>query len=44
MKQVLLLVFTWCMALVAHAQEVPYSKYLNFDKKEFKENHLSLQN
>ena len=40
MKQVLLLVFTWCMALVAHAQEVPYSKYLNFDKKEFKENHF----
>ena len=40
MKQVLLLVFTWCMVLVAHAQEVPYSKYLNFDKKEFKENHF----
>ena len=40
MKQVLLLVFTWCMALALHAQEVPYSKYLNFDKKEFKDNHF----
>ena len=40
MKQVLLLIFTCCMALTVHAQEVPYSKYLQFDKKEFKENHF----
>ena len=40
MKQVLLLIFTCCMALTVHAQEVPYSKYLQFDKKEFKDNHF----
>ena len=40
MKQVLLLIFTWCMAIAVHAQELPYSKYLNFSKKEFKENHF----
>ncbi len=40
MKQVLLLIFTWCMAIATHAQELPYSKYLNFSKKEFKENHF----
>ena len=27
-----------CTAIVAGAQDVPYSKYLNFSKKEFKEN------
>ena len=26
------------MAIVANAQELPYSKYLNFDKRDFKEN------
>ena len=40
MKQVFLLIFTWCVALGIHAQELPYSKYLQFDKKEFKENHF----
>ena len=40
MKQVLLLIFTCCMALTVHAQEVPSSKYLQFDKKEFKDNHF----
>ena len=40
MKQVLLLLFTWCVALAVHAQELPYSKYLHFNKKEFKENHF----
>ena len=40
MKQVFLLIFTWCVAIAAHAQELPYSKYLNFNKKEFKENHF----
>lgn len=40
MKQVLLLIFTWCMAIAVHAQELPYSKYLNFSKKEFKVNHF----
>lgn len=28
------------MALGIHAQELPYSKYFQFDKKEFKENHF----
>lgn len=40
MKQVLLLIFTWCVALSAQAQTVPYSKYLGFSKKEFKDNHF----
>ena len=40
MKQVLLLIFTCCMALAVHAQEIPYSKYLQFSKKEFKDNHF----
>jgi hypothetical protein len=40
MKQTFLLIFTWCVAIALHAQELPYSKYLNFSKKEFKENHF----
>lgn len=40
MKKVLLLIFSFCMAFTAHAQDVPYSKYLNFGKKEFKDNHF----
>ena len=40
MKQTLLLIFTWCVAIAVHAQEVPYSKYLTFTKKEFKDNHF----
>ena len=38
MKKVLMLTLTLCMAIVANAQELPYSKYLNFDKRDFKEN------
>lgn len=38
MKKFLLLTFTLCMAFVVNAQDVPYSKYLTFTKKEFKEN------
>ena len=40
MEKVLLLIFSLCMAFTAHAQDVPYSKYLNFGKKEFKDNHF----
>lgn len=40
MKKVLLLTLALCLVMVAHAQELPYSKYLNFSKKEFKENHF----
>jgi hypothetical protein len=38
MKKVLTLTIMLCTAIVAGAQDVPYSKYLNFSKKEFKEN------
>lgn len=38
MKQIALLCLTWCIALTVSAQDVPYSKYLKFSKKEFKEN------
>ena len=40
MKQVLLFIFSMCVAIAVHAQDVPYSKYLNFSKKEFKDNHF----
>ena len=40
MKKLFLLSLALCMAVVATAQELPYSKYLNFDKKDFKENHF----
>ena len=38
MKKALLFIFSLCVAFVVNAQDVPYSKYLNFSKKEFKEN------
>ena len=37
MKKFLLLLCTWCVAFAAHAQEMPYSKYLNYTKEQFKE-------
>ena len=40
MKQVVLLIFSMCVAIAVHAQDVPYSKYLNFSKEEFKDNHF----
>ena len=40
MRKFLLLLCTWCVAFVAHAQEMPYSKYLNFSKEQFKENNF----
>jgi hypothetical protein len=40
MNKVLLLFTVFCMAIAAHAQDVPYSKYLNFSKTEFKDNHF----
>ena len=40
MKKVLLFIFSLCMVFAVHAQDVPYSKYLNFSKKEFKDNHF----
>lgn len=38
MKKISLLIMSLCMAVVVSAQELPYSKYLSFEKKEFKEN------
>ena len=38
MKKFFILTLVLCMAIVANAQELPYSKYLNFSKEEFKEN------
>lgn len=38
MKKVLSLIMVFCMTIAANAQDVPYSKYLTFSKKEFKEN------
>lgn len=40
MKKFLLLLYTWCVAFAAHAQEMPYSKYLNYTKEQFKESHF----
>ena len=38
MKKVLMLTLALCVAIATNAQELPYSKFLNFDSKEFKEN------
>ena len=38
MKKFVVFLMTLCTAYVLHAQDVPYSKYLNFTKQEFKEN------
>lgn len=40
MKKFLLLTLSLCMAIAANAQDIPYSKYLSFSKKEFKENNF----
>lgn len=40
MKKIFSLIFTLCWFSATQAQELPYSKYLSFDKKEFKENHF----
>ena len=38
MKKVLLSILTLCMAIVVNAQDLPYSKFLNFSKDEFQTN------
>ena len=38
MKKILLFCLTLCVAISSSAQELPYSKYLNFSKAEFKDN------
>ena len=38
MRKFLIICVALCTALAVQAQDVPYSKYLNFSKQEFKEN------
>ena len=38
MKKLFLFCLMLCLALAANAQDIPYSKYLGYSKKEFKEN------
>jgi hypothetical protein len=38
MKKIFFSLIALCVAVAASAQELPYSKYLTFDKKDFKEN------
>ena len=40
MKRILLFCLTLCAAIAVQAQDLPYSKYLNFSKEQFKENHF----
>ena len=40
MRKIILLITVCSIAIAANAQDVPYSKYLNFNKKEFKDNHF----
>ena len=40
MKNVFIIIITLCIAIVANAQDLPYAKYLHFNKSEFKENHF----
>lgn len=40
MKKVLLFCLALCAAISVQAQDLPYSKYLGYGKKEFKENHF----
>ena len=41
MKKLFLFCLALCAVISANAQELPYSKYLNFSKAEFKENHFN---
>lgn len=40
MRKVALFFLTLCLAIASNAQDLPYSKYLNFSKAEFKENNF----
>ncbi|MBQ6573720.1 MAG: hypothetical protein IIX41_05305 [Bacteroidales bacterium] len=40
MKKLILFFVVSCVALAVHAQGLPYSKYLEYSKKEFKENNF----
>ena len=40
MKKTFILTLAFCVSIIACAQELPYSKYFGFTKKEFKDNHF----
>ena len=40
MRKIVLFCLALCAAFAVHAQELPYSKYLNFSNNEFKENNF----
>ena len=40
MKRTILVIMALCAAVLSNAQELPYSKYLNFSKNDFKENNF----
>ena len=40
MRKIVLFCLVLCAFFTVQAQELPYSKYLNFSKGEFKENHF----
>ena len=44
MKKIFILTLTFCVSIIACAQELPYSKYFTFSKKEFKDNHFKYDN
>ena len=43
MKKILLLCLTLCLSIASFAQELPYSKYLNYNKEDFKENNFKFK-
>ena len=44
MKKIALFCFALCTVFAIKAQELPYSKYLNYSKEEFKENRFKYSN
>ena len=44
MKKIFILTLAFCVSIIACAQELPYSKYFTFSKKEFKDNHFKYDN
>ena len=40
MKKIVLLCLALCVVVAVNAQDLPYSKYLNFSKKEFRDNNF----
>ena len=40
MKRTILVIMALCMAVLSNAQDLPYSKYLNYSKSDFRENNF----